>query len=1004
MSYQIIPQRIPQERRAELNEKILYAIAQGKDEIPKETIFNCYTGRGGLHGLNPADFKNYHDYAEAKKKYELGQFFTPHDLCRQIVELAEPTPAETILDMCCGIGNFFNWIPNLYNAYGYDIDPDVVKVARHLYPEANISQQDICCFNPDIRFDIVFGNPPYNLELDNDLSQFYFCKKAHEVLNPAGLLFLIVPKTFMQSELWDKSQILAVTRRFSFLGQTLLDENLFAESGVEDFDTKLMVFTRESEHIENRPYRDDEFVSMETLKSRILAFQKVKQSLKLQLRQETNHLLQSEEFEFNYKLNKYLYELKTHPHLREKMDRAIALVTKFRNQKPPENCSRLQYQEYEKTKLTYAKVLAVIRRYIRRQYDVPRKEVSLVKTNYTYKLKAYAPHLLDDIPAKEREKPIYELTIACGGLPKPVANMSPNADRQYAQAMRLIRRKHRRYMQQETPILQMKQDKALAAYIDKLRFNNKDMEICEFTPLQKHDMNLLYRRRYSLLNWQQGSGKTAVAYHFGHYLRLQKRIRNTVVLAPAIAIELTWRPFLTREKKRFVHVKRPDDLNLVRPGMFIVISISMLGTLERAIKRFLRRCSHKIALIFDESDEITNDETLRTRRSLNLFRRAKFKMLATGTTTRNNIGELYGQFEMLYNNSVNMICRCEEVYAEDREDYSISSESNEYCGKPFPPRGGGRLFKSCFCPGKTTVFGIEKHNQDVYNKEHLAHLIEKTILTRKFREFAGDKYEIRTHNVMPGPGEKAVYTKILKEFCEICSLYFNSTGDTKKEASLRLIRQIMLLIRACSIPNKIKGYTGSPFPCKTRYIARMVQGIPGKVAIGCTTLEAMEMYVDYMGMYFPKRPLFVIHGEVTFNRRQKIIEKFEASQDGILICTQQSLKSSANIPSCNDVILESLQWNIPKMEQFYFRFIRLDSKEKKRIHYVTYDESIEQNLIALVLTKERLNEFIKTGEVMEQSEIFNEFDISPSLIENLLQRKRDEDGNFYIAWGNQKVA
>ena len=87
-----------------------------------------------------------------------------------------------------------------------------------------------------------------------------------------------------------------------------------------------------------------------------------------------------------------------------------------------------------------------------------------------------------------------------------------------------------------------------------------------------------------------------------------------------------------------------------------------------------------------------------------------------------------------------------------------------------------------------------------------------------------------------------------------------------------------------------------------------------------------------------------------------------------------------------------------------FRFIRLDSKERKRIHYVTYDESIEQNLIALVLTKERLNEFIKTGEVMEQSEIFNEFDISPSLIENLLQRKRDEDGNFYIAWGDQKVA
>ena len=35
------------------------------------------------------------------------------------------------------------------------------------------------------------------------------------------------------------------------------------------------------------------------------------------------------------------------------------------------------------------------------------------------------------------------------------------------------------------------------------------------------------------------------------------------------------------------------------------------------------------------------------------------------------------------------------------------------------------------------------------------------------------------------------------------------------------------------------------------------------------------------------------------------------------------------------------------------------------MHYVTYEDSVEQNLMALVLTKERLNEFIKTGEVLQ---------------------------------------
>ena len=46
--YAIIPQQIPQGMRAEVNEKILFAIDSGKDLIPAESIYNCYTGIGGL--------------------------------------------------------------------------------------------------------------------------------------------------------------------------------------------------------------------------------------------------------------------------------------------------------------------------------------------------------------------------------------------------------------------------------------------------------------------------------------------------------------------------------------------------------------------------------------------------------------------------------------------------------------------------------------------------------------------------------------------------------------------------------------------------------------------------------------------------------------------------------------------------------------------------------------------------------------------------------------------
>lgn len=510
------------------------------------------------------------------------------------------------------------------------------------------------------------------------------------------------------------------------------------------------------------------------------------------------------------------------------------------------------------------------------------------------------------------------------------------------------------------------------------------------------------QKRYALLNWQQGSGKTAAVYHRAKYLLKFHKVRNAVILAPAIATNMTWIPFLTINREKFRIVRSNADLETVPEGVLLILSTSILSKLKRGLSKFVRRTSGKLCLVFDESDEITNPSSQRTRLVLSIFRRLKYKILDTGTTTRNNIAELYSQFELLYNNSVNMVCWCDRIYHENR-DKEIEEESNRHYGEPFPAFRGHVLFRSCHCPGKSTVFGIEKQNQDVYNKEELAELIGKTIITRKFRDFAGEKYKIRTHTVSPAEGEHEVYRVIIEEFCRICELYYNSTGDAKKDAGLRLMRQIKLLIKACSVPHLIDGYFGDGIPNKTRYIEKLIRKIPGKVAVGCTSIAAFDLYENHLRECFPNRPVFVVKGDVTFKKRQSIVTEFDSTVNGILVCTQQSLSSSVNIPTCNDVILESLQWNIPKMEQFYFRFIRLDSKELKDVHYVTYKDSVEQNLMALVLTKERLNEFIKSGEVKEQSDIFEEFDVTMSVIESLLVRERDREGKIHISWGSQRI-
>lgn len=998
--YAIIPQQIPRDKRAEVNEKILFAIDSGKDLIPKESIYNCYTGIGGLHNFKQADFSSYHRYAEAKKEFEMGQFFTPHELCRSMVEVLSPTSSEMVLDMCCGMGNFFNHLPNLHNTYGFDIDGRAVTVARHLYPEAHIEKCDIQQYRPEQRFDVIIGNPPFNLKFDCKLSQEYYMDKAYDVLNPAGFLMVIVPVSFMQSEFWEKTRVANINSCFSFVGQTKLNPDAFDSMGVHNFSTKVMVFLRRSRHIEMQPYNADEFIPMEKLKDRVRKTRAMKQRIRIDLMRETNRIDREELEAFEYRLSKYMYELKAHAVLNRHIEKAEALVSKFRNQKPPENATNQQVKEWERKKLTTGKVLGIIRKYITSQHSVPRKEVALVKTSYGFKLKPYAPRLLDKVTHKAAS--INDLILGRAELPVPETVTESNR-LQIRAAEKLIHRKQKQYEMQNLRFADMEEDVNLKEYLDRSTFINKDGEACEFTALQKHDLNLVLQKRYALLNWQQGSGKTAAVYYRARFLLKFRKVRNAIILAPAIATNMTWIPFLSVNRERFRVIRAESDLTNVPEGMFLVVSTSMLGKLRRGLVRYVKQTSRKLCLVFDESDEITNPTSQRTRNILCIFRRLKYKILDTGTTTRNNIAELYSQFELLYNNSVNMVCWSPQVYHENKER-EIEEENNTDYGSPFPAFRGHVLFRACHCPGKATVFGIEKQNQDVYNKEELSELIGKTVITRKFRDFAGEKYKIQTHTVSPSDGEREVYRVIIEEFCRICELYYNSTGDAKKDAGLRLMRQIKLLIKACSVPHLIEGYSGDGIPNKTKYIEKLVRKIPGKVAVGCTSIAAFDLYENHLRKCFPDRPVFVVKGDVAFKRRQNIVTEFDSTINGILICTQQSLSSSVNILACNQVILESLQWNIPRMEQFYFRFIRLDSKEMKDVHYVTYEDSVEQNLMALVLTKERLNEFIKTGEVKEQSEIFEEFDITMSVIDSLLVRTQDHEGKIHISWGSQRIA
>ncbi len=78
----------------------------------------------------------------------------------------------------------------------------------------------------------------------------------------------------------------------------------------------------------------------------------------------------------------------------------------------------------------------------------------------------------------------------------------------------------------------------------------------------------------------------------------------------------------------------------------------------------------------------------------------------------------------------------------------------------------------------------------------------------------------------------------------------------------------------------------------------------------------------------PKHKLLKYFSKLISETRHDSYIKYDISK----LLKQRIYMLIQGYEDANDVILESLQWNIPKIEQFYFRFIHLDFKEQTCVH------------------------------------------------------------------------
>lgn len=954
MKYKNLNVNIPKEKISLYNDNILkLCLTNDFNQITKEEMYNCFSEKGGNHNLIFNDYSSYHEYSQAKKEIEEGQFFTPDSIIEEIYNLINPSKNDILADLTAGKGSFINFAPKESNFYANELDYKSYVVMKNLFPDAIVTNKNIKDYNElNVKFDIVFGNPPFNLEIEGMNSQFYYFVKSSKVLLKGGFLVVIVPESFLADEFFNKSNIALINEHFNFICQYRLDKDTFKNA--KGFKTKVMIFQKKSENIQDINYSNT-YLTFEECR---IEYKRVKENttkLKSKLylenkeHSDNNHSFSNislnKDFGFGFKVRKYIYEIK---HQRkDKLNNALAHIENFNNQKKPEGMTD---ETWTKTKLTEKKVISYLKKLLpkgnivkKRKEQVVSKKVENRKENYYNIHNQYYETMSEDNNVKNFLRDEFKL------------------------------------------------------------YSNKINDNIYLTDIQEQDCNKMLQKNIGYLQYSQGAGKTICSLFQMMYRLRKEQVKKIYIVSHALCIG-HWEKVLKEEFNiPFKNIKTMSDI--YNNESINLISFHYVSKYKRFLKKSINY--NKSMLVLDEADNISSIDSKTSKNTLAVFRKLKYKLLLSGTMTRNNIHESFTQFELLYNNNRLFKNDCDFIYSEDKKTKEITSEYNKNKGNNFKAyKKGLSEFISCFNPSKSTVFGVKKQNQDVYNYGILKDLIDKTIITRSFEEVVGKNlYKINQITCKMNRYEVELYKTILEDFQSLERFYFSSVGNDRKQAMLRIIRQLNLLLKSCSLPHLFNEYRGDGDSSKMLKVIETIKEKKfKKLAIGCIRVDSVFEYGRILKNVFPDKKIYMVTGAThSINQRKELVKELEKlEEDFILITTQQSLQSSLNINFIDDVLIVEMQYNLSKMSQFFFRFIRFDSVNFKNVYFITYEFSIESNLLQLIVNKEKLNRIMK-NKVDTDEKLYNDMGIDFDVFEMLHYKETDKEGKTKTIWREQEI-
>ena len=223
----------------------------------EQQVLSQYVGWGGLaDAFDPSKDSWAKEYAELKgllsedeyaaaRSSTLNAHYTSPTVIRAIYDAVERMGFQSgnILEPSMGVGNFFGMLPTSMadsRLYGVELDGITGRIAKKLYPQADITVAGFETTDRRDFYDLAVGNVPFGQYKVNDKAynklgfsiHNYFFAKAIDQVRPGGVVAFVTSRYTMDSK--DSTARKHMAERADLLGAIRLPNNAFRANAGTD--------------------------------------------------------------------------------------------------------------------------------------------------------------------------------------------------------------------------------------------------------------------------------------------------------------------------------------------------------------------------------------------------------------------------------------------------------------------------------------------------------------------------------------------------------------------------------------------------------------------------------------------------------------------------------------------------------------------------------------------------------------------------------------------------